>query len=157
MNAFQRWTMTLAAASVLTSCGGPGAQEEADTNDEVGAENTPMPSMSGMERMQDPGMMDEMQGHMQMMQGMDADSMMGMVPEHRPMVANMLSQMNRDMRDMGMATDSVWDATVDSLRDDLTGMAEMNSAELDSFMPEHKQRVMRLMEMHREMMQGMNR
>lgn len=157
MNAFQCWTLTLTTAWALGACG-PGAQEEAGVEGEAaGAEETPMPGMPGMQGMQGGGMMEEMQAHMQMMQGMNADSMMGMMPDHRQMVANMLSQTNREMQDMNMPGDTAWNATVDSLRDDLTRMPAMSPEELQRFMPEHEQRVMRLMEMHQEMMQGMSR
>ncbi|MGH7576871.1 MAG: hypothetical protein ACREM1_17315 [Longimicrobiales bacterium] len=156
MNGFQRWTLTLAAAGVVAACGGPGAQEDAGTEgDAAGAEEAPMPGMPGMQGMQDRGMMDEMQAHMQMMQNMSADNMMGMMPEHRQMVANMLAQMNRDMGDMNRETDTAWDATVDSLRQDLARMPEMSGQELQEFMPEHHRRVMSLMDMHRRMMGSM--
>jgi hypothetical protein len=35
---------------------------------------------------------------------------------HRQMVANMISQMNREMRDMNAAGDAAWTATIDSVR-----------------------------------------
>lgn len=159
MNTFQRWTLTLAAGWALAACRGPGAQEEAATEGEPAAAEetpTPAPGMPGMQGMQG-GMMEGMQSHMQMMQGMSGDSMMAMMPEHRQMVGNMLSQTNREMQDMNMPGDTAWNATVDSLRDDLTRMPEMSPEELQQFMPGHEERVMRLMKMHQEMMQGMNR
>ena len=56
-----------------------------------------------------------------------------------------------------MQADPLWQATVDSLRNDLTRMPDLSARELAALMPEHRTRVMRLMEMHRGMMQGMKR
>src|SRR6059036_1521839 len=62
-----------------------------------------MPGMSGaMGGMMSAGMMDSMRMHMGMMEGMTGDRMKAMLPAHRQMVANMLSRMNGDMRQMGM-------------------------------------------------------
>jgi hypothetical protein len=108
--------------------------------------------MPGMQGMQSTEMMQQMQSHMATMQGMGADSMYAMLPTHRQMLANMIAQMNREMRDMNMAADTPWSAIADSLRQDLVRMPEMGAQELHTFMPEHHGRVMRLVEMHRAMM-----
>lgn len=164
MNMLQRRTLTFAAAWALAACGGPGTQEEAGAEGETaGAEETPTPApraapgMPGMQGMRGGQMMAQMRPHMQMMQGMSGDSMMSMMPEHRQMVGNMLAQMNRAMQDMNMPGDTAWNATADSVRDDLTRMQQMSPEALAAFMPGHGRRVMRLMEMHREMVQGRNR
>lgn len=101
------------------------------------------------------GVMGEMTAHMQMMTGASVDSMQAMLPMHRQIVANMLSQLNREMREMSMTTDAQWDATVDSLRNDLTRMPEMDGQELQEVMPAHHDRMKRLIEMHRTMMSDM--
>jgi hypothetical protein len=147
--------MILTSALVLAGCNG----ERPQTGDtavpaEGDAGMDSMPGMSDMERMQD-GMMGEMMAHMQMMTGAGADSMQAMLPMHRQIVANMLSQMNREMREMSMTTDAQWDATVDSLRNDLTRMPEMDGQELQELMPAHHDRMKRLIEMHRTMMSDM--
>jgi hypothetical protein len=67
----------------------------------------------------------------------------------------MLARMNREMRDMNMTADAAWNATVDSLRQDLTRMPELTGSELEAIMPGHRARMMRLMEMHRTMMSEM--
>lgn len=64
----------------------------------------------------------------------------------------MLAQMNREMRGMDMAGDEAWTATVDSLRQDLTGMPEMSPDEMAATLPGHRARMNRLMEMPRSMM-----
>ena len=107
-----------------------------------------------------PGMMstatiDSMEMHMRMMDGMSGDQMKSTLPAHRQMVANMLSQMNQEMRSMNMSGDPQWTATADSIRQDLIHMPEMSPQELKRAMPAHHARVTRLMEMHRKMTQKM--
>ncbi|HUF51830.1 MAG TPA: hypothetical protein VMN60_13470 [Longimicrobiales bacterium] len=159
MNAMRTTTMMVAAALFLSAC---RAADDADTGavpadtvagaaDDTGG----MPGMGGTAGMQ-MGMMDQMMGHMQMMQGAGMDSMKALLPMHRQMLANMIAQMNREMRDMNMTMDAQWDATVDSLRSDLTSMPDMSAQELHAAMPAHHERVLRLMDMHRTMMKNMN-
>jgi hypothetical protein len=104
-----------------------------------------------MEGMGDSTMM-EMRSQMEEMMGMNSAGMAAMMPEHRQMAANMLAQMNREMEQMSMTRDSAWVATVDSLRQDLVQMPGMGADEFPAFMPAHRDRVMRLMEMHDSMM-----
>jgi D-mannonate dehydratase len=111
-----------------------------------------MPAMPGM---QGSGTTEEMQAHMRTMHGVGGDSLKAMLPMHRQMAANMIAQMNREMRDMNMTADAGWTATVDSLRQDLVRMPEMDAEELGSYMPAHQGRLNRLMEMHGEMMRKM--
>ena len=94
------------------------------------------------------GSMAAMQAHLRMMQGASADSMRAMMPMHRQMAANTLAQMNREMRDMNMAGDAAWTATVDSVRQDLARMPEPNAVDMAA----HHARMTRLMEMHQRMM-----
>ena len=159
-----RHVMTaLAAALLVAACGGEdesgAADDTARSRDAAGATGgmanmEGMQGMGGMEGGQG-GMMADMQMHMQMMSGMSGDSMHAMLATHRQMMANMIAQMNREMRDMNMAGDEAWTATMDSLRSDLRNMAEMDAGGLRALMPEHHRRAMRLMEMHRQMMAGM--
>jgi hypothetical protein len=51
-----------------------------------------------------------------------------------------------------MMPDAQWNATADSLRQDLTRMPEMSAQELEAAMPAHNARMQRLMDMHRAMM-----
>lgn len=111
-----------------------------------------MKGMGGVAGMMSAGMMDSMHAHMQMMDTSSADHIKAMLAPHRQMAANMLSRMNSDMRSMNMSGDAAWNATADSLRQDLTRMPEVSGAELKSMMPRHHARMMRLMQMHRDMM-----
>jgi hypothetical protein len=99
--------------------------------------------------------MEQMQAHMRAMHGAGGDSLTAMLPTHRQMAANMIAQMNREMRDMNMTADAAWTATVDSLRQDLVRMPEMGPPELQSFMSAHQARLERLMQMHASMMESM--
>ncbi len=115
-----------------------------------------MPSMAGMhDSMGGSAMMEQMQAHMRGMDGVSADSMKAMLPTHRRMVTNMISQFNKDMSGMDMSANTAWTATVDSVQRDLTRMPEMSASELQQFKPAHHSRVMRVMDMHRTMMSGM--
>lgn len=93
-----------------------------------------------------------MEAHMQMMEHLSGDSLKAMLPEHRQMVANMISKFNQEMAGMNMKTDVAWNALVDSLRQDLVHMPEMTSQGLKGMMPAHAARVQRLSAMHRSMM-----
>ena len=138
----------------LAACGGPDApkaEPAAPTPAAPAAEGT----MEGMSGMQGGGMTEQMQAHMRSMQGASGDSLKAMLPTHRQMAGNLIAQMNREMRDMNMAADAGWTATVDSLRQDLVRMPEMDAAELLSFMPAHQARLDRLMQMHQAMMGNM--
>ncbi|MGH7481388.1 MAG: hypothetical protein ACRELV_04485 [Longimicrobiales bacterium] len=155
----QSMMLILIAPLLLAACGrrGPDASETAEDD------MSDMPGMGAMEDMEGMGgmqegegdMMTRMEAHMRMMQRMSGDSVQGMLSTHRQMAANMIAQMNREMRDMDMPADEAWNATVDSLRSDLVAMPAMSAAELEALMPAHHRRIMRLMEMHREMMSGM--
>jgi hypothetical protein len=152
---------TLAAA-----CGGGDAASDADS---AGGMSQGMPGMdAGMQGM--PGMagmgggggmamdsammarMSQMQQHMTTMAALGVDSMMAMLPLHRQMTANELAEMNLEMQKMKMAPDSGWNALVDSVRTDLRTMPGMSGTSLHSMMPQHVARMMRLMQMHRDMM-----
>lgn len=116
--------------------------------DTAGMKGMPMGGMMGS------AMTDSMQSHMRKMESVPAGQMKAMLPAHRAMVADMLLEMNADMRKMGMGSDPKWTALTDSIRQDLTGMPDMSGTQLKSFIPQHDARVMRLMDMHRSMMGG---
>lgn len=155
-----RSILMVLAVGTLAACGGGEEGHEPSTDAEVA--EAPAGGMGGMQGMEgmagmqmDGGMMEQMQAHMQSMEGSSGDAMMQRMPQHRQMVANMIAQMNREMREMNMTGDQEWSSTIEALRQDLIQMPEISAAEMESFMPEHRARVMRLMAMHQEMMQGM--
>ncbi len=153
--------VVLVAAAVLAACASDERPAGTDSIQgalaDTGAAAGGMVGMEGMQRMGGGTMMERMQAHMRMVDGVGADSMRALLPMHRQMVANMISEMNREMRAMNMTGDASWSATMDSVRQDLVRLPEMSIAELGEFMPEHRTRVMRLMDSHRAMMQSMRR
>ena len=167
MKHWTRLAIVLLAVSALAACGEEDEASEVVVEQPAGGMEgmggmqgmEGMPQMGGMQMggmQMDGGMMEQMEGHMQAMEGADGERYRAMLPQHRQMVANMVSQYNREMRDMmPMEDDSEWNQTIENLRQDLRQMPEMAPQELESFMPEHRQRLMRLMEMHQEMMQSM--
>ncbi len=151
MNAMFRRSALVLTLVLLAACG-RSAEEAGDPpmrEESTGAMSGGMQGMSGV---QGGGMMEQMQSHMQRMEGASGDSLRAMMPMHRQLTANMIARFNREMRDMNMAADGRWNATVDSLRQDLVRMPEMNMDEMRASMPAHHARVTRLMEMHRGMM-----
>lgn len=163
MKQLHRGSVLLVSLVTLAACGG-GAEEAQQSTAEPQSAAAPAPApatdtagqaMGGMQGMggMDNGMMAQMQSHMQAMQGMSADSLEKALPEHRQMTANMMAQMNQQMK--GMSAGPEWNEAVDAVRQDLTRMPEMSAEELKAYMPEHQQHVTKLMELHRSMMGSM--
>lgn len=100
-------------------------------------------------------MMDSMVAHMRGMDTTSAANVQAMLPMHRQMAGNMIAQMNSEMRGMNMPADASWSALMDSVRQDLIRMPEMNAQQLKAFMPEHHGRLTRLIDGHRAMMKAM--
>ena len=141
------------AAALLAACGGAEEEPAVVADAEVTAE--PAGPMEGMGATQQGGIAAQLQGHMQMMRSASGDQLQQMLPEHRQLVANMIAQMNREMRDMDMSGNTEWNETVTALRDDLVRLPEMTPDELQGFIPEHQTRIDRLIAMHQEMMGSM--
>jgi hypothetical protein len=148
-----RRIVVMGALFLLAACR-PGADGSARQQDQAAQDTGAMGGMPGMGGMQSGAMMTEMMSHMNMMQGVNGDSMKAMMPMHRQMAGNMLAQMNKEMQSMNMTGDSAWTATTDSVRTDLTRMPEMTPAELQAMMPDHHRRMLRLMEAHQAMMKN---
>lgn len=148
-----RWTVLVCAAALAAACGGP-EQENAETGamDEMpgmSPEREPGREMTGGDWMQT---MQQTRTHMRRMAGVPADSLMGVMPMHRQVVGQMLEGMDPETMGMGARSDSVWNATLDSVRSDVTRMEGMSAAELREIMPAHRARVERLMSMHDSVM-----
>lgn len=115
----------------------------------MGGDSGSMGGMSGMGSMM--GMMADMQKQMDAMMKVSPDRMKAMMSAHRQMVANMLSGMTSEMRKMNMTGDAAWNATIDSVRQDLARMPDMSGKEMTAAMPAHHGRIGRLMAMHQAM------
>lgn len=149
----------LAVLVAVTACGGT-ANADHDGTDGAGAD-TQMAGMAGM-----PGMaagtgstterlMHAMDSSLQRTDGASVDNLSALLPAHRSALANLIAEMNYEMRVMGMTGDAIWTATIDTLRRDLVALADMRPAELVQAMPAHRARVQRLSAMHRTMMRHM--
>lgn len=156
-----RMAVAALALAFTTACGGGG---DASSGQAAAPDSSPaatgggmegMEGMEGMDSGQGGDTMEQMRAHMQAMRGASGDSLAAMLPMHRQMAGNLLAQMNREMGQMNMQADASWTATVDSVRQDLTRMPELDAAELQALMPQHEARLARLMETHRSMMGGM--
>ncbi|GLC28176.1 hypothetical protein [Roseisolibacter agri] len=158
------------AALAAAACGGERSGAERAQSDSSraaagasGGRMDSMPGMGGMANMPGMGqmmsgrMMAEMDAHMRALRGAGPDSLRRSLPAHRQMVANMISQMNREMGEMNMAADAAWTALIDSVRADLTRMPELSAGELARAMPDHHGRVERLVRAHGDMMRSMSR
>lgn len=146
-------------ALLLTAVAACGGGERKDGQQPDSAEGQAMGEMGGMGSMgsmESHGMMREMRAHMRQMMGAGADSLHRLMPMHRQMTANMLQQMDTEMRGMQMAGDTSWTALADSVRQDLTQLPEVSAAELPEFMERHRGRVERLIARH-ELMMGSTR
>jgi hypothetical protein len=135
-----------------------GATTGSAMPDSVGGMGGTMGSMNGMggtgnmAGMMSVAAMDSIRSHMQMMDTVNTNRIQAMIPVHRQMVANMLSQMNADMRRGNMTGDASWTATADSIRLDLMRLPEMTAAEIERMMPGHHARVKRMLDAHQRMM-----
>ncbi len=154
-----------ACAKKETAVDTAGAAMRAASGDSAtagGMSGMPMQGMGGMKGMAGGdsstmgGMtMADMQKQMDAMMKASPEQMKAMLPMHRQMAANMLAQMNTQMRTMNMPANAAWTATVDSVRQDLVRLPEQSAQQLKDAVPAHHARMMRLMQMHDAMMKGM--
>lgn len=105
-----------------------------------------MPMNGDMNKMSPMVSMDSMRAHMREMTAMDGEAMMRMLPMHRDMATSMLARMTADRQSMNTPMDANWNATADSVRQDLTGMSAMSASELKVGMSAHQGRMLRLMD-----------
>jgi hypothetical protein len=153
--------MTLAFLVITVGACRQGDERDVSRDTDAGGIGTDT-GMAGMEGMRggmagmgSTPMMADMDAHMGTMRNASADSMKAMLPMHRQMVANLISQLEREMRDMKMTGDAAWNATIDSLRQDLRVMPDLSAQALRDLMPAHSLRVRRVTDTHRSMMAGM--
>ncbi len=155
----RHWSIAALAMTALACGGADGpATRAADSTATASAPDTSSGAsgMAGMNNvMASTAMMERMEAHLRASEGAGQDTLEAALPEHRQSVADLIAQVNREMRDMGMAGDAAWNATVDSLRQDLVRLPELGRDEVESMMPAHRARVMRLIEMHRRMLASM--
>lgn len=159
MKVARRRLVTVVTALLLAACS-DDRSDDATAIGQVSAAADSGRMVGGMEG--SPGMAgnaltEQMRAHLRMMDGASADSLQALMPTHRQLVSNMMAQFTTDMRGMGMASDTAWNAIADALRQDLARMPGMSASELHQFMPAHGARVTRLVASHRTMMGSMRR
>ena len=117
-----------------------------------------MPCTSGMAGvgcgygMTSAAMLDSMEAHMRRAGHMSAEQMTAMIPMHRQMVDNMLSQMESESQAKNLPASPAWNALADSVRQDLARLPETNKNDVKQAMPADCARVTRLIRMHQAMM-----
>lgn len=156
-----------ACAKKETAVDTAGAAARAGSGDSAAAGGMSGMPMQGMEGMKGMGagdssamggmamMTGDMQKQMDAMMKASPEQMKAMLPMHRQSAANMLAQMNSEMRTMNMPANAGWTATVDSVRQDLVRLPEQSAPQLKSALTAHHARMMRLMQMHGAMMKEM--
>ncbi len=166
MSTAPRMTLAfLATTFLLAACAGKDAGKPSGATPAAGAASTTpggaardsgtsMPGMAGAAAAAT-GLADSMQAHFRAADAMNVDQLKSALPAHRELIANTLSRMNADMRQMNMPADPAWTALVDSIRQDLVHLPDLNGGELKQFMPRHGARVARLVQMHQQMMKNM--
>src|SRR5688572_28402963 len=131
--------LPLVLVSLLIACGGGGdaGEEGAAPADTAAAAPGGAESMIGAAaRAQQTVAIAEMRSHLNVIQAAGGDEIPGMVPQHRQMTENLITTLSQ-----GRAANPSWDATVDSLRQDLGRMQGMTAAELEVLIDAHADRL----------------
>ena len=140
-------------AVLLAAC--EGGEQATPTADTVAAADTHAAHGAGGMVMPSGAMMEQMRSRLRAEERISGDSLRASLPAHRQQAANLVAQLNKEMRDMNMAADAAWQALTDSVRQDLARLPDVGAAELGQVMPGHRARLDRLMTMHETMMRGM--
>ena len=152
MSAPMRFAPLLLAAAIACN---PDQRSAVDGAESARGADTAMASMDHGETASR-AMMVEMRAHLLAVSGVGSDSLSRMMPGHRQMAANLLQQMDAEMRTMGMTVDTTWRAATDSVRHDLTRLPELTPEELPAFMRGHGERLERIMMLHDSMVGTMH-
>lgn len=155
----RRSAATLLVAGIAVACQSKGNDADSakgaatTTSKDSASAMAGMPGMSGTGA--SAGMMDSIETHLRTMTAARPEQLKAMVPMHRQMVANMIAQMNQEMRTMNMPANAGWTATIDSVRQDLIHLPDMSSPDIAASLPARHSRITRLLAMHRDMMAKM--
>ena len=69
---------------------------------------------------------------------------MGKLPAHEKLVGGMLTNFETRIRAMHVQADPAWSSVIDSVRTDLARLPGMKAESLPAFLPQHLNRVMRI-------------
>lgn len=152
-------TVILLIATAVIGCSPDAKQSDTasvrDSAAATAADSGGMSSMPGMAAAGGSGtvsMIADMKAKLDDIEKLDADSLAKIVQDHRSKAAALLSEMNREMASMQMQGDAAWSTMADSVRRDLITLPETNRAGLKTLMAAHRGRMLRLMQMHADMM-----
>lgn len=98
------------------------------------------------------GGIDSAAAQMRSLEALSPTQVQARLPAHRQGVANMLSEMNSGVRRMQVPLVPAWTAVRDSVRLDLARLPRLTAEELRDAMPAHDARVLRLMQMHADLL-----
>ena len=162
--------LAIAALSACRVSGDAGASRDAADSGRAGRDSTVSPSGSqhpdGSPHVgATPGMLasphqtgnariDSVGAQMRANEALNPAQVKALIPRHRRMVARMLSEMNGDVRRMQVTAIPGWTAIMDSVRRDLAKLPGLPAEELRDALPAHDARVLRLMQMHADLMKG---
>jgi hypothetical protein len=143
--------MVLGFLGASLACGGGDAGEGEEAAD-TGAAGTPPaggaapPAAGGGTT--SAALITDMRGHLSRLEAAGGDEIPPMVPEHASRVEALIAQMERERQARGAMVSAAWDATVDSVRQDLTRMRGLTASDLEGMVDAHAERVTRLMDLH---------
>jgi hypothetical protein len=131
--------LMLALLCGLSACGRDAGNEEVNGGGEAAA---PAGAASSA------ALISDMRSRVNALQAAGGDEIPAMVPEHTRMVHDLLTRMAAERTARGQSGPGAWDATVDSVEQDLVRMQTMSQADLEALMEGHTGRLTRLMDMH---------
>lgn len=151
---FRSMIYLLLAAALAGGCGRSErkASEDVDVEADSGASPT---EHARLIRLSGEFLRDNLAAYIQRFQDVSrvsADSLAALMPTDGRMLADVLVQAEREMQLLGVRGDARWVGVTDSLRADLTTITQLRGEALRHFLPEHQQRVRRLLDLHTEMM-----
>jgi len=120
------------------------------------ATTTKAPSDTGMTAMTSYGkmvsqMMDALEVQMKVMDTASAATIQARMPRYNSMADSLVSRMNEEVRRANIATDAIWPATADSVRQDLSRLKATTGGDMQAMMPAHLKRMRWLIQMQRTM------
>jgi hypothetical protein len=134
-------------ALMCTACGGDAGSGEEEGLPEGGAPGGGQAAAPAGPAASAP-LIADMRSRVVTLQAAGGDEIPALVPEHTRMVHDMLTAMRTERTARGQSGPAAWDATVDSVEQDLVRMQTMSQADLEALMETHTGRLTRLMDMH---------
>ena len=139
---------------LLTACAdAPELPEEAQSPPADAGMASPMPDTLARPPLADlggPGM-ENLRAHLDSIQSLSGERLEAARATHSELIRSLLARIMTDFSGLTMVSGELQGA-LREVREDWEGMATMDPARFEAFLPEHLARVRRLMDMHRERM-----